>query len=85
LVVLFTVLAGCSGGPGEATPERYRLIELNMSLSQVEDLMGGYGEIQTFEGQPAEETTYRWDAPDSDYHIYATFKDGRVGSLVEYH
>ena len=55
-----------------------------MSLSEVEDLMGGYGEIKTFEGQPADETTYRWDSPNSEYHIYVTFKDGRVGSLVEY-
>jgi len=84
LLVLFTILAGCSGGPGKASPQKYRLIELRMSLSEVEDLMGGYGEIKTFEGQPADETTYRWDSPNSEYHIYVTFKDGRVGSLVEY-
>jgi hypothetical protein len=83
-VLVISILGGCSGSPGEASAEKYARLEIRMSLAEVEEIMGGPGRIETFEGQPAAETTYRWDAANSGYHIYVTFKDGKVGSLVEY-
>jgi hypothetical protein len=83
-VLVITVLGGCSGSPGEASPNKYARLQINMSLAEVEDIMGGPGEIRRFEGQPAAETTYRWDAASSGYHIFVTIKAGKVASLVEY-
>lgn len=76
--------SGCSDYPGEATPAKFARLELAMPLAEVESIMGGPGEIRAFDGQPASETTYRWDASDSGYHVYVTFRDDKAGSLVAY-
>jgi len=81
--LLVTLLVGCNE-PGVTTQEKYEMLQLGMTVEEVNKIMGSPGEVKSFSNQPPTETTFTWKDPNSSYYIYVTVVDGRVGSLVEY-
>ena len=71
---------GCSQDRS-VNKEKYASIKLDMTLDQVEGIMGGPGEIKTFEGQKENSQFYRWEDPNNSNYIYVGIVNGRVASI----
>jgi len=63
------------------TKEKWQALKLDMTLDQVEEIMDGSGEVNTFAKQNFEGTFYKWEDPNSSDYIFIGILNGKVSSM----
>ena len=60
---------------------KWEALKLDMTLEQVEKIMGGPGKTKTIKGQNPEVTFYQWKDPNTKDYIFVGILEGTVASM----